>query len=151
MSPVRSRQIPHAQGGKRRRRRVDDVLAVPRTRKALEAIRGFALWRVAQQLLQMDLAELDVFLASAGAVLLVACRTAVTLGRDACAGEAVARTGNGPSLLNTLSEVALLASTQMLLSPVTSNSNQTLGQHMLRILYVAAAAGCVKRTLSGKR
>jgi hypothetical protein len=45
--------------------------------KALEAIRGFALWRVAQQLLQMDLAELDVFLASVGAVLLVACRTAV--------------------------------------------------------------------------
>ena len=118
--------------------------------KALEAIRGFALWRVAQQLLQMDLAELDVFLASAGAVLLVACRTAVALGRDARAGEAVARTGNGPSLLNTLSEVALLASTQMLVSPAASSSNQTLEQHLLCILYVAAAAGCLERTLSGK-
>jgi hypothetical protein len=118
--------------------------------KALEAIRGFALWRVAQQLLQMDLVELDVFLASAGAVLLVACRTAVALGRDARAGEAVARTGNGPSLLNTLSEVALLASTQMLVSPAASSSNQTLEQHLLCILYVAAAAGCLERTLSGK-
>jgi hypothetical protein len=118
--------------------------------KALEAIRGFPLWRVAQQLLQMDLEELDVFLASAGAVLLVACRTAVVLGRDAPVGEAVARTGNGPSLLNTLSEVALLASTQMLLLPATSSSNQMLEQHMLRILYVAVAAGCVERTLSGK-
>ena len=118
--------------------------------KALEAIRGFALWRVAQQLLQMDLAELDVFLASAGAVLLVACRTAVALGRDARAGEAVARTGNGPSLLNTLSEVALLTSTQMLVSPAASSSNQTLEQHLLCILYVAAAAGCLERTLSGK-
>ena len=36
--------------------------------------------------------------------------------------EAVARTGNGPSLLNTLSEVALLASTQMLVSPAASSS-----------------------------
>ncbi len=118
--------------------------------KALELISGFALWRVAQQLLQMDLAELDVFLARAGAVLLVACRTAVALGRDAPPGESVARTGNGLSLLNTLSEVALLASTQMLVSPVASSSNQTLEQHLLCILYVAAATGCVERTLSGK-
>ena len=64
--------------------------------------------------------------------------------------EAVARTGNGPSLLNTLSEVALLASTQMLVSPAASSSNQTLEQHLLCILYVAAAAGCLERTLSGK-
>ena len=40
MSPVRSRQIPHAQGGKRRRRRVDDVLAVPRARILSAGLRG---------------------------------------------------------------------------------------------------------------
>lgn len=45
----------------------------------LEEVRGFALWRVSQLLVQVDAENIDAFLASAGAVLLVACRTAAAL------------------------------------------------------------------------
>lgn len=121
---------------------------------ALAEARGFALWRVSQLLVQVDTANVDALLASAGAVLLVAGRSAGALaggpaqngwgpkGAPAGAGPA------GPSLVGTLSEVALLASIQTLLAPATAGGGASPAQHVLRVLYIATAAGCVERALA---
>jgi hypothetical protein len=121
---------------------------------ALAEARGFALWRVSQLLVQVDTANVDALLASAGAVLLVAGRSAGALaggpaqkgwgpkGAPAGAGPA------GPSLVGTLSEVALLASIQTLLAPATAGGGASPAPPVRRVLYIATAAGCVERALA---
>jgi hypothetical protein len=109
----------------------------------LQQIRGFALWRVAQQLVQGELKDLDVALASCLATLLLVFRTALALVRPPAVDKA-------PSLVSTLAEVGLLSGVQMLLAPSTANAGQNLSQHLLRIMYVATAAAWVEKALSGK-
>jgi hypothetical protein len=109
----------------------------------LQQIRGFALWRVSQQLIQRELKDVDVLVASCGATLLLACRTALALIRPAVAD-------NHPSLVNTLSELGFMSSVQILLKPSTSNTSTNLAQHLLRVLYIATAAAWVEKSLSGK-
>jgi hypothetical protein len=122
---------------------------------ALAEARGFALWRVSQLLVQVDTANVDALLASAGAVLLVAGRSAGALaagpaqkGWAPAAGAPAGAGPAGPSLVGTLSEVALLASIQTLLAPATAGGGASPAQHVLRVLYIATAAGCVERALA---
>jgi hypothetical protein len=127
---------------------MDAVLAVldyepESVRTTLQQVRGFALWRVSQQLIQRELKDVDVFMASCGATLLLVCRTALALLRPSAAD-------NHPSLVNTLSEVGFMASVQILLKPSTSNASTNMAEHLLRVMYIATAAACVENTLSGK-
>ena len=109
----------------------------------LQQIRGFALWRVSQQLMQRELNDVDVLVASCGATLLLVCRTALALIRPSVAD-------NHPSLVNTLSELGFMSSVQILLKPSTSNTSTNLAQHLLRVLYIATAAAWVEKALTGK-
>jgi len=109
----------------------------------LHQIRGFALWRVSQQLIQRELKDVDVLVASCGATLLLVCRTALDLGQPSAAD-------SHPSLVNTLSELGFMSGVQILLQPSTSNTSTNLAQHLLRVMYIATAAGYVEKALSGK-
>jgi hypothetical protein len=109
----------------------------------LQQVRGFALWRVSQQLIERELKDVDVLVASCGATLLLVCRTALALVRPSVAD-------NHPSLVNTLSELGFMSSVQVLLQPSTSNTSTNLAQHLLRVMYIATAAGWVQTVLSEK-
>ena len=109
----------------------------------LEEVRGYAIWRVSRMLLTLkfdDMQNLDAVMTSAVATLIYLSRRIPFIHSMYTSAQS----------LHTLSEIVFLASMNLILRPITSQTNGNVQVQLLLILFISTIAQSVEHVFTMK-